>query len=119
MITPDRRAYDPSRLLTYCALLLVFGAVASLTAIVGWQIVTIGEADNVWVAQLSAVIGWALGKAGDLYAHTFGTTAESAAKNSVIAQQARTAGAVAGTLIDTAAAVPPTAPAQNAGNLKE
>lgn len=114
MDSAPRPSYDPSRLLTYCAILLVFGAVAALTSIVAFQIVTTGEADNVWVAQLSAVIGWALGKAGDLYSHTFGTTAESSAKNQVIAQQTRTAAVIAG----AAAPVQP-APAEQAKPVEE
>ncbi len=99
-----KEPYDPSRILTYCALLFVAGSILALSAIIGWQIYTDGEASTEWVGQLCLVIGWVLGKAGDIYNHTFGTTSQSQAKDATIATQARTAAVLQG------AAIPAPAP---------
>lgn len=92
--------YDPARVLTYFALVLVAGAVLSLSVIVGWQIYSTGTAETVWVGQLCLVIGWALGKAGDIYNNRFGTTSQSADKDSTIKQQAKTMAVTQDALLD-------------------
>ena len=96
MADPATPQYDPKPLLTWFALLLVAGSVVALSIIVCYQLYTKGEADNVWVAQLAGVIGWSLGKAGEIYSNSYGTTKQSQEKDTTIATQARTAAALQG-----------------------
>lgn len=116
-MTDPAPQYDPAKVLTYCALLFVIGAIVCLSAIVGWQIYTKDTAETVWVGQLCAVIGWVLGQAGSIYNNRFGTTTQSAAKDDTIKQQAKTAAAAQGALLDPAfvVSIDPTRRAPAAG----
>ena len=99
--------YDPGRLLTLAALLFVGILILFVAGIIGMQIWKSGDANTESWAALTGLIGWATSQVSIIYSNRYGTTQQSVNKDAVIAQQARTAEAVAG--VTTALA--PTQPA--------
>ena len=107
--SPGTEQYDPARLLTMAALLFVGILILFVSGIIGIQIWKSGEANTESWAALTGLIGWATSQVSVLYSNRYGTTQQSVNKDAVIAQQARTAEAVAG--VTTALATTPPAAA--------
>jgi len=95
-------SYDPARVLTISVMMMVWLLALFLGAIVGFQIYTTGAADTASWGQFAFVIGWATAKAGDIFNNRFGSTRQSADKDTTIAQQARTAAVAQDALLDPA-----------------
>ncbi len=105
--------YDPGRLLTIAALLFVGILILFVSGIIGIQIWKSGEANTESWAALTGLIGWATSQVSIIYSNRYGTTQQSINKDAVIAQQARTAEAVAG--VTTALAPTPPAATETQG----
>lgn len=88
--------YDPAPLLTHAALLFQGILILFVAGIIGIQIWAKGEANTESWAALTGLIGWSMGVNSGLYNNRFGSTAQSASKDSTIEQQARTAAVIAG-----------------------
>ena len=99
--------WDPARTLTISALIFVGILILFVAAIIAIQMVKSGEANTESWAALTGLIGWATSQVSIVFSNRYGTTKQSNTKDAVIAQQARTAEAVAG--VTTALA--PTPPA--------
>ena len=98
----DSPVYDPAILLTRSAISFVGVLLAFVGAIIIVQYVQKGSANTESWAAMTGLIGWATGVLGMVYSNRFGTTSQSATKDAVIAQQAKTAATLAApTLKDT------------------
>lgn len=96
----DRRTaaietYDPAKILTRMALLMVLILIVFICAIIGAQIWKSGEANTESWAALTGIVGWATGVVGTIYSNRFGSTQQAAAKDATIEQQARATAATA------------------------
>ena len=94
-LTPYVETYDPAKILTRMALLMVLILVLFICAIIGLQIFKTGEANTESWAALTGIVGWATGVVGTIYANRFGSTQSAAAKDDTIRQQARATAATA------------------------
>ncbi len=105
----ERRAavdqFDPAKVLTYGALFFLTVLIVFICVIISFQIWKTGDANTESWAAFVGIVGWCTGVVSGIYAHRFGTTQQSTAKDAVIQQQARTAAVVA-------AAVPAATPAR-------
>ena len=86
-----RKEYDPSKLLTFSALLFVGILIVFVAGIIAAQIWKSGEANTESWAALTGLIGWATSQVSIIFSNRYGTTQQSKAKDDVILQQARTA----------------------------
>ena len=102
--TNGKTQFDPALLLTISSLLFVGILIIFVATIIGWQIQKSGEANTESWAAMTGLIGWATSQVSTIFANRYGTTQQSSVKDAVIAQQARTASAVAAV---TTALVPP------------
>lgn len=92
----DRRTeYDPSILLTRAALYFLGYLIVFISAIIGVQIWKSGEANTESWAALTGVVGFVTGIVAMIYNARYGTSKQSETKDAVIAQQSRTAEAIA------------------------
>lgn len=103
-----RQEYDPALLLTRAGLIFVGAIILFVGIIIAAQVISKGAATTESWAALTGLIGWVTGTVGQLYNNRFGTTKQSTAKDEVIAQQSRTAAALA-----TQGAIVPEQPKEN------
>jgi hypothetical protein len=87
--------YDPALMLTRAAIAFVGVMMLFVGGIIIAQIVKGGEANTESWAALTGLIGWATGQASIVFSNRFGTTSQSAKKDAVIEQQAKTAAVIA------------------------
>jgi len=98
----ERRAeYDPARLLTWAALILVTGLIFFVGLMILLQIHKNGEANTESWAALTGIIGWVTGTVSMIYNARYGTSKQAETKDAVIAQQSRTAAVIAGATAQT------------------
>ena len=92
----DRREeYDPSKLLTRAAIFLVASLIFFVGLMICFQIYKTGEANTESWAALTGLIGWVTGTVSMIYNARYGTSKAGETKDAVIAQQSRTAEAIA------------------------
>ena len=92
----DRREeYDPSKLLTRSAIALVAALIFFVGLMICLQIYKNGEANTESWAALTGLIGWVTGTVSMIYNARYGTSKAGEVKDAVIAQQSRTAEAIA------------------------
>jgi divalent metal cation (Fe/Co/Zn/Cd) transporter len=111
-MTDRRQEYDPARILTWAALLFVGALIFFVGLIIGWQIITGGEANTESWAALTGLIGWVTGTVSMIYNARYGTSKQAETKDAVIAQQSRTAAVMAGAqtapVVSDTVPIPPT-----------
>lgn len=90
-----RDPYDAAPLLTRAALGFVGYLILFVSGIIGAQIWMFGEANTESWAALTGIIGWVLGTVGQIYNARYGSSKAGETKDAVIAQQSRTAEAIA------------------------
>lgn len=90
-----RQEYDPAPLLTRSALIFVGVMILFVCSIILAQIWKAGEANTESWAALTGLIGWVTGTVSMIYNARYGTSKQAETKDAVIAQQSRTAEAIA------------------------
>lgn len=101
----DQREYDPAKLLTWAAILLVTALIFFVGLMILIQIYKNGEANTESWAALTGLIGWVTGTVSMIYNARYGTSKQSESKDAVIAQQSRTAAVIAGAQTPTSPVV--------------
>lgn len=102
-----RHDYDSAVLLTRSALFFLGYLIVFISVIIGAQIWKAGEANTESWAALTGIVGFVTGIVAMLYNARYGQTKAGETKDAVIAQQSRTAEAIA-----SGAGAPTTIPAQ-------